>query len=285
MPDMKDPPQSHENAFYQEMGAAGSGPKLGALLILGREIEDMRRSPLLLLSMATLPTTMVSVPLAITWYLSNYAPSIAKEIVQELYATKGEALAEVLAYAALQNWLPIFLSMPVFLPILISAQSVGGERERRTLEPLLATSVSTLDIVLGKSVAAVLPAIAITWFAAVVFTAGLGGLVYSKTGTWLLPSTAWIFSTVVLAPLMALFGNTLAVAVSVRVHDPRAAQNLAAMSVVPLVGLLVAQMAGYVRVELGFYLLLALILAVADMALVWLCVKLFDRERLLTRWR
>lgn len=256
-----------------------------ALLVLGRELEDMRHSPLLLLSMITLPVTMVSVPLATVWYLVTYAPEMAKIAVQELYGSPGEHIAEVIANAALHNWLPIFLSMPVFLPILIAAQSVGGERERRTLEPLLATPVPTLHIVLGKSVAAVLPAIVITWIAAAVFTVGLGGLVQAHAGFWLWPGAAWLFSTAVLAPLMALFGNTLAVAVSVRVTDPRAAQNLAATSVLPLVGLLVAQLAGYVHVGLFFYLGLAAVVCLVDVALLQLCVALFHRERLLTKWR
>jgi hypothetical protein len=89
----------------------------------------------------------------------------------------------------------------------------------------------------------------------------------------------------VLSPLLALFGNAMAVVVSSRVLDPRAAQNLAATTVLPLLGLLVVQLAGRIALGPRFYLALALGVAAADVALVAIAVRAFDRERLLTRWR
>jgi ABC-type Na+ efflux pump permease subunit len=168
---------------------------------------------------------------------------------------------------------------------LIAAQSIGGERERRTLEPLLATPVSTLSIVAGKSVAAVVPALLITWLSAVVFCGGIDLIVWPALHRLLLPDPTWLFGTLVLCPLLALFGNATAVVVSARVLDPRAAQNIAAMTVVPLLGLLVVQLAGRVSLSARFYGVFALVAALADVLLVALAVKLFDRDSLLTRWR
>ena len=88
-----------------------------------------------------------------------------------------------------------------------------------------------------------------------------------------------------LTPLLALFGNAMAVVVSSRVLDPRAAQNLAATTVLPLLGLLVVQLAGRIALGPRFYVVLALGVAAADVALVFIAVRLFDRERLLTQWR
>src|SRR5882757_6926151 len=129
--------------------------------------------------------------------------------------------------ACARNWLPMFLVLPIFLPIVLAAQSIGGERERRTLEPLLATPVSTLGIIVGKSLAALVPALAITWLAAALFCLGVDAV----AGRMLLPDSAWLFGTLALSPLLALFGNATAVVVSSRVLDPRAAQNLAATTV------------------------------------------------------
>jgi hypothetical protein len=141
--------------------------------------------------------------------------------------------------------------------------------------------VSTLSIILGKSIAALVPALAITWVAAALFCAGIDLVI----GHFLLPDAAWLFGTLVLSPLLALFGNAMAVVVSSRVLDPRAAQNLAATTVVPLLGLLVVQLAGRIALGQRFYAALALGVAAADVALVFAAVPLFDRERLLTRWR
>jgi ABC-2 type transport system permease protein len=91
-----------------------------------------------------------------------------------------------------------------------------------------------------------------------------------------------LFGTLVLSPLLALFGNATAVAVSSRVLDPRAAQNLSAMTVLPLLALLVFQLAGRIALGPRFYFALAAGVALADVALVAVAVRLFDRERLLT---
>jgi len=255
-------------------------------LIVRKELLELRRSPVLLLSMSSLPATVVVVPVALFAWLAHAAPPQALFFLQDLYNVSPQggpvaALAAVLA----KNWLPMFLVLPIFLPILLAAQSIGGERERRTLEPLLATPISTLSIILGKSLAALLPAIAITWIAAALFCLGVDWVTWRALHLLVLPDFPWIFSSILLAPLLALFGNALAVVVSARVLDPRAAQNIAATTVVPLLGLLVVQLAGRISLGPRFYLLFALFAALADLALIWLAVRLFDREELLTRWR
>jgi len=244
-----------------------------------KELLELRRSPVLLLSMVSLPATVVAVPVALLAWLVHAAPEQALLFVQDVYGDRapGGAMAGVAASLA-RNWLPMFLVLPIFLPILLAAQSIGGERERRTLEPLLATPVATSSIILGKSLAALLPALALTWVAAALFCLGVDAV----AGQVLLPDSAWLFGTLVLSPLLALFGNATAVAVSSRVLDPRAAQNLSAMTVVPLLALLVFQLAGRIALGPRFYFALAAGVALADVALIAVAVRLFDRERLLT---
>lgn len=250
-------------------------------LVLRKELLELRRSPVLLLSMASLPATVVAVPILLLAWLVRAAPEQALLFAQDIYGLHEKDPALGVASILARNWLPMFLVLPIFLPILLAAQSIGGERERRTLEPLLATPVSTLSIILGKSLAALVPALGITWIAAALFCAGVDAVV----GRMLLPDPSWLFGTLLLAPLLALFGNATAVVVSARVLDPRAAQNLAATTVLPLLGLLVVQLAGRIALGPRFYFGLGLGVLLADVALIWAAVKLFDRERLLTRWR
>ena len=250
-------------------------------LIVEKELLELRRSPVLVLSMISLPATVVAVPVLLLLWLLHNAPDQALAFVQELYGVPGAGSAAGVAEAVARNWLPMFLVLPVFLPILLAAQSIGGERERRTLEPLLATPVSTASIILGKSIAALLPALVITWIAAACFCGGIDLVV----GRWVLPDAPWLFGTLLLSPLLALFGNGAAVFVSARVLDPRAAQNLAATTVLPLLGLLVMQLAGRIALGPRFYLGLAACVALADVLLIALAVRAFDRERLLTHWR
>ena len=255
---------------------------MSTAVILRKELLELRRSPVLLLSMISLPLTVVVVPVGLLAWLVHAAPEQALAFVTDIYGARDAGgLRAGVASVLARNWLPMFLVLPIFLPILLAAQSIGGERERRTLEPLLATQASTLSIILGKSIAALVPALAITWIAAALFCAGIDLVI----GSFLLPDPAWLFGTLVLSPLLALFGNAMAVVVSSRVLDPRAAQNLAATTVLPLLGLLVVQLAGRIALGPRFYAVLALGVAAADVALVFAAVRLFDRERLLTQWR
>lgn len=254
---------------------------MSTALILRKELLELRRSPVLLLSMISLPLTVVIVLVGLLFWLVRAAPEQALAFVTDIYGVHQGGLQASVASVLARNWLPMFLVLPIFLPILLAAQSIGGERERRTLEPLLATQASTLSIVLGKSIAALVPALVITWMAAALFCAGIDLVI----GSFLLPDAAWLFGTLVLSPLLALFGNAMAVVVSSRVLDPRAAQNLAATTVLPLLGLLVVQLAGRIALGPRFYGVLAVGVLLADILLVFAAVRLFDRERLLTDWR
>lgn len=258
---------------------------VSALLIVRKELLELRRSPVLLLSMASLPATVVVVPVLLLAWLARAAPPQALDWLQDLYGVQARSPIEALVAVLAKNWLPMFLVLPIFLPILLAAQSIGGERERRTLEPLLATPISTLQIIVGKSVAALVPAIGITWSAAALFCLGVDAAAWPYLHAFPLPDGAWLFATLVLSPLLSLFGNALAVVVSARIVDPRAAQNVAATTVVPLLGLLVVQLAGRISLGHTFYLAFAAGALAADVALIALAVRLFDREALLTRWR
>jgi ABC-2 type transport system permease protein len=94
----------------------------------------------------------------------------------------------------------------------------------------------------------------------------------------------WLFANFVIGPLLSFFGNCLAVAVSFRVGDARLAQQLSAVVVLPFVALVIAQFAGFFFVGSAFYLLLAPIVALLDMAMLRAALWASDRERVLTRW-
>jgi ABC-2 type transport system permease protein len=85
------------------------------------------------------------------------------------------------------------LFLPVFFVAPLVADSFAGERERRTLETLLASRLSDRAIVLGKIAAAV----AVGWFFALAIRA-LGLLTVNlRDGNsgWLSPSDDWWLST------------------------------------------------------------------------------------------
>jgi ABC-2 type transport system permease protein len=196
----------------------------------------------------------------------------------------GKNASQVLIQMTVKNWLALFLILPVFIPVMLAAHSVAGEKERRTIEPLFASPVTDLEIILGKTIAAVIPGLLITWIAFAVFAIGVDVLTWKEFGKLLLPDGMWLFANFVVSPLLSFFGNCLAVAVSFRVGDARLAQQLSAVVVLPFVAVVIGQFSGFFFVGSSFYLLLAPLIAALDLAMLRVALWASDRERVLTRW-
>jgi ABC-2 type transport system permease protein len=73
--------------------------------------------------------------------------------------------------------------------------------------------------------------------------------------------------------------------ISSRATDPRVAEQLSAVVVVPIILLIVGQSAGLIIIDRTLVLLAAGALITIDAILVYLAVKLFQREQILTRWK
>ena len=85
-------------------------------------------------------------------------------------------------------------------------------------------------------------------------------------------------------PLLALVAIAVMVAVSSRVNDPRTAQQIASVVVVPILALFFGQLTGVLVLDPTFALGAAVVLALIAALGVWAAVRLFDREVILTRW-
>ncbi|WNG45178.1 ABC transporter permease [Archangium minus] len=258
-----------------------------ALAVFWKDFLDLRRNLPLLLAMAALPMVLVVVPMIVVWtYVQDpddtnlrvlalfYDPSLP------LNANAGRFLVE----RTLLDWFGMFLVMPVFVPILISSQSVAGEKERRTLEPLLASPVTAVELVAGKSLASLVPAVLITWVAFALLCVGVDVVAWPLGQGLIMPNALWLFGVIVLAPLFAFFGNGVAVLISARVADARTAQQLSALVVLPLVGLVAGQVAGFLNAGLAYYALQGAVVLLLDAVLLWASVRLLERERLISRW-
>lgn len=258
-----------------------------ALAVFWKDFLDLRRNPSLLLAMAALPMVLVVVPMIVVWtYVRD--PNDTNLRVLALYYDPslplGANAGRFLVERTLLDWFGMFLVMPVFVPILISSQSVAGEKERRTLEPLLASPVTAVELVAGKSLASLVPAVLITWVAFALLCVGVDVVAWPLGQGLLMPNSLWLFGVVVLAPLFAFFGNGVAVLISARVADARTAQQLSALVVLPLVGLVAGQVAGFLNAGPGYYALQGAVVLLLDAALLWASIRLLERERLISRW-
>jgi ABC-2 type transport system permease protein len=77
----------------------------------------------------------------------------------------------------------------------------------------------------------------------------------------------------------------LSVIVSSRVSDPRTAEQVSMVIIVPVLALFLGQLSGFFVLDFRSILVSAAALLAVDAGLVWLGVRLFQREVILTRWR
>ena len=137
---------------------------------------------------------------------------------------------------------------------------------------------------MAKSLAAALPGVLVSWvsFAAFIFIAMLS---VSMAVVGSVVRATWLVAFGLVVPLFALLAVGTGVIASSRTNDPRAAQQLGAIVILPIAGLLFAQVFGLIRLDVTYVLILALVVGVVDLGMLWLAVRLFDRESILTRWK
>lgn len=183
-------------------------------------------------------------------------------------------------------WLP---TLPVMALI---ADAFAGERERHTLETLLASPLSELAILLGKVVTVVSYGWLMTLL--VVLTGLVGVNFFHSNGKILLYPASILFSGMVLGFLSATLAASIGVIVSLRSPTVRqAAQKLAFVSLaltwVPIIGfnLLPSKLqtsllnsAKDADIAQIFWLIL-LVLAAIDAGLLSLAMAMFKRSRLI----
>lgn len=259
-----------------------------ALAVFWKDFLDLRKNPGLLATMGVLPLLLTAMPIFVVWAYASDPKDPGLRTMAVFYDPEFPLNANAALFLiekTLADWFGLFLIMPVFIPILISAQSVAGEKERRTLEPLLSTPITAAELVAGKSLAGVLPAVVLSWIAFSIFSVGVNIAAWPLAQRALLPNLMWTFGVGVLAPLFAFLGNSVAVLVSGRVSDSRTAQQVSGLVVMPILGLVAGQIAGWLEAGLAYYAVQGLVVLVLDVLLIALSVRLFDRDRLMSRWR
>lgn len=192
---------------------------------------------------------------------------------------------------ALQGTLAQGLSFYLFLfpfafATQIAAYSVVGEKVHRTLEPLLATPVKAWQLLLGKMLAACFPALLVTWAAAAIYAGTLWQLTRSLPLLRVVFSPAFLLALGAGVPCQCLMAVSAAVWASSRTNDPRAATQMAAVLMLPVMGLLFVGAAVGV-VQFGLALAFAVVFVSALLAGfgVWIALIGFQREKILTQWK
>ena len=184
----------------------------------------------------------------------------------------------------MQQFLLLILMVPVVGAMALGAHAVIGEKQTRALEPLLATPLTTLELLAAKTLTPFAVSMTLMWTSFGVYLAGFA--LFGLPGVWrtlLGPQPLLLIGVV--GPLLSLVALQLAVIMSSRVSDPRSAQQLGALVILPLTAVLVAQLMGQFILGPATLLVSALTLVIVNAGLAWVGTRVFEREMILIRWR
>jgi ABC-2 type transport system permease protein len=258
------------------------------LAVVMREWAELRRNRVVLLSVVLPPLLFAGFPLL---FLHSGALAGLAAATPQLGGMRqgrpdlaGLSDRQALEVLLLGQFLALLLLAPISAPLTIASYSIVGEKQLHTLEPLLATPIRTWELLLAKALAAALPGAAAGWLGYSLLTLGARPVVGPAAFAYLIGPTGLLLAFL-LAPLLALLGVGLATVASSRTDDPRAAQQVGAVVVLPVVGLLFAQAGGALYLGPGLVLAASLVAALADVALLIVAARLFRRETILTRWQ
>ena len=254
--------------------------------VVSKEWAEVVRNKMLLSTIAILPIVFLAMAVGTLAGVQTgpVDPQDVANFVERSEQFAGIAPADVLQIIMLNQFLLFFLMMPSIIPMTMASYSIIGEKQSRTLEPLLATPASTGEILVGKVISAVVPAVGATWACYGLFLA-ISYFIVSPV-VWLAAANAtWLTAMLVIGPLLAVFSVFIGVVVSSRVNDTRVAQQFGGLLVLPVVAFGIAQTAGVIFLSQAGFIAAAAVLAAADVAAYYVAVGLFQRDQILTRWR
>ncbi len=257
--------------------------------IIGKEWSEVFKNRMVLISVLILPLALAAIPLVMLVAFDQFGASmgdLTDPEVMVLFADQCQGLSgpDCTVLYTLNLFVLMFMILPVAIPVTIAAYSIVGEKANRSLEPLLATPITTAELLTGKILAAIVPAILATWLAFIIFL----------IGAYLLASPAvfakfldplWFIAIFLVAPLLTMLSACIALIISSRASDPRVAEQLAALVLLPIILVVIGQAVGLILINREIMLIIFVVVALLDVALLYLAIRLFQRETILTRWR
>jgi ABC-2 type transport system permease protein len=179
----------------------------------------------------------------------------------------------------------LFVIGASFLPVGIASYSLIGEKVQKSLEPLLATPTTDEEILVGKSIAAFLPAICSNFIGALIFTVLVDIFTYSTLTYLYFPNWDFIIILFLLAPLACILGVGYNILISSRANDVRAAQQLGTLIILPFGTVYFLSEFKVLTLTTDNLLIMAAVLVVVDVIIFYLVKATFQREQILTKWK
>lgn len=207
--------------------------------------------------------------------INNMPAGLKNELAQ--YTVDQQTIIFFLVYLLA----PMFLIIPLMVASTIAADSIAGERERRTLEALLYSPTTDRELFLAKLLSSWLAAIVVTLAGFILYSVMANAAAWPTVGKIFFPNWMWIALTFWVAPAAAGLGLATMVLVSKRAQGFQDAYQTGSAVVLPVLLLLFGQISGVMYFSLWVVLLIGVVLWIIDLILIWLGSRAFKRGQLI----
>ena len=243
-------------------------------IVTTKDLSVFKKNKYILYSLIALPFLMgLLVPMILIFSLQAEAATLTQAQLVETATTLVNLFT---AY---------FVIIAAVLPTIIASYSFVGEKLEKSLEPLLATPTTDGELLFGKSLAAFIPCVGATYIGALIFVIIIDAWSVLNLSVLLVPSLYWAIVMGFVTPLVCILSVEANVIISSRVNDIRAAQQLGAFVILPIVLVLIFATTVTTFPLVTLALILAGGLAIADIGLFYLSKATFQREEILTKWK
>jgi len=211
--------------------------------------------------------------------LLEYLPKHVQEELKEMNEM------QILVYVMLKYFFaPFFLIIPLMVSNVIASDSFAGEKERKTIEALLATPLSDSELFLGKILASFIPSMAVTLVSFLIYAVTANTISFNiLNGKLMIPTVTWILLIFGFSPTISIATIGLTVIVSAKVKGVREAQQVSALLLIRILALVFGQAAGAIILGPTITLMLIGIFILIDISTFKISVKIFRREEILSK--
>jgi uncharacterized membrane protein SpoIIM required for sporulation len=233
-----------------------------ALVVTRREVKDAFRD------------WRIVIPIIL---LTAGFPAIMNFTAGRLLGFVEDFGAEIIANQLIPFLLLVVGFFPISFSLIVALETFVGEKERKSLEPLLATPLTNTQLYVGKMMASLVPPILASYLGMTIYLVAL----YFTVG-WT-PTLPMLVQTVLLSTIQGIIMVAGAVVVSSQTTSVRAANLLASFIIIPMALLIQFEAAAmFWGNHVGLWWLI-LALTITAVVLIRMGIQIFNREELMGR--
>lgn len=185
-----------------------------ALIVTRREVRDSFRD------------WRIIAPIVILTFMF---PALAQFVAAQFTGFVADFGAQIIGERTIPFLLMIVGFFPISISLVIALETFVGEKERRSLEPLLSTPLTNTELYIGKTLSAMIPPLVSSY-------GGMAVYLFSLLGgdlQWR-PAALLVVQIILLTTVQALVMVTGAVVISSLTTSTRAANLLASFIIIPM---------------------------------------------------